>query len=171
MQSCTLGGNRNSSSHQRTPVGVYSTCEYSYACVCVCTRVSLGVCLRLYASFIPRLSALRLCMHACVVLFPVCLSACAPFNWRSSLAAPASHAPRQLERWIIWAVSGPVSLWALLYVHCECGRKERGFASTAVVPWLHALQTKQHSPPPHPTPPHATQPAEVWRCVTVPSSD
>lgn len=63
-------------------------------------------------------------LYVCVVLLPVCLSACAPFNWRSLLNDPASHTQRQLERWIIWAVSGPVSLWALLYIHC--GRTREG---------------------------------------------
>lgn len=84
-----------------------------WECVCVYT-----------ASSIPSLlSAWSLCMYACVVLLPVCLSACAPFNWRSSLADPASHTPRQLERWIIWAVSGPVSLWALLYITLRAWKK------------------------------------------------
>lgn len=32
---------------------------------------------------------------------------------------PASRTLRQLECWIIWAVSGPVSLWALLYILCK----------------------------------------------------
>lgn len=169
MQSSTLGGNRNSSSHQRTAGNQCTTAGCACQCVqahartvhvpllvcawdvnfmsvCVCTHVSLGVCLCVYASSVPSLlSALLLCMYACVALLPVCLSACAPLNWRSSLADPASYTLRQLEHWIIWAVSGPVSLWALLYVHCQHGRKESVFASTAVMPWLHALQTK-HSP-------------------------
>lgn len=137
---------------------MYSTCASFAVCemwifmrvrVCVCARVSLGVCLCAYASSIHSLLfALHLCMYACVVLLPVCLSACAPFNWRNSLADPASHTSRQLECWIIWAISGHVSLWALLYIHCRHGRKKRGFATTAVVPWLHALQTK-HIPTEH----------------------
>lgn len=103
MQSSTLGGNRNGSSHQRTAGNqcstagcacwcvealactvhvlllVYVRCEYSFECMHVCTHVSLGVCLRVYASFIPSLLfALHLCMYACVVLLPVCLSLTLP---------------------------------------------------------------------------------------------
>lgn len=53
------------------------------------------------------------------------------------------------DSWAIWAVSGLLSLWALLYTHCKAWKKGGGgFASTAVVPWLHALQTK-HNPTQH----------------------
>lgn len=76
MQHCTLGGNRNISSHQRTPVGVcrrmHNTvqCEYSYACV------SLWECVCVYmpAPSLSLVFALRLCMHAYAVLLPACAS-------------------------------------------------------------------------------------------------
>lgn len=80
--------------HVHVPLLVCGRCEYSYSTVCVCVYPCLFG--SVYASFIPSLlSALRLCMCACVILLPVCLAACAPFNWRSSLADPASHTPRQ----------------------------------------------------------------------------
>lgn len=160
MQSSTLGENRNSSSHQRTAgnqcttagcicrsAQAYASLVHVLACVCVyvyiqmCLYPCLSECFGVYM-WVLSLAYFLICMYACVVSLPVCLSACACFNWRSLLADPVSHTQRQLERWIIWAISGPVSLWALLYIHCRHRRKERGFASTAFVPWLHILQTK-----------------------------
>lgn len=87
-------------------------CVWIFISICECVCLSLGVCTCKLAYF------LHLWVYACVVILPACLTACAPFNWRNWLAWPSiTHTPRQLECWIIWAVSGPVSLWALLYIH------------------------------------------------------